>query len=239
MRKSIYTLFAILVLTSLRPASAQELFIYDNTDFSTGQAFYNGGTANQSGNLITRLLADDLTPAPGFVGEQIYRIYFGVANGNANAVSARPRIRFYAGDGAGGGPGTYITGFTFNAISFPAGGSGYQFSPTSMTVPAGTFWIGMTFDNNTGATGATQAEMDNLGLLTFNPPTIGTSADQYFLTTAAGSFLASNPAGTLANFGGTPVANFYFGISVVPEPTVASLLLLGATGMLLRRRRRA
>ncbi|MBX7221560.1 MAG: immunoglobulin domain-containing protein [Blastocatellia bacterium] len=181
--------------------------VYSNVTTFSGQAFSNGGTANQSGNLITRMATDNLTLT---AGGTIPTVRFVVSNLNAIAVSVRPRIRFYQNNGSGGGPGTIIAGFTFNAISFGAssvvtvnGNLG-----TSLTVPSGTIWAGITFDNNTGATGATQTQLDNFGMGIFNPVDIGSSTDTFFLTTAAGSFLVNNPAGTQQNFGGAPVANF-------------------------------
>ena len=232
--------FAILV-AGLLSASAQELFIYRDLDTTGGQFFANGGAAVVGGNTITRLVADDITPLGGYSGQAISNIYFSVVNANGVAVSARPRLRMWGSDGAGGGPGTFIAGFTFNAISFAANsGSSFFFHPTGVNVPSGTFWMGLTFDNNSGATGATAAQLNNLGMALFDPPSIGTSADTAFETTAAGDFLVNNPAGSSFNFGGNPPANFFFGVSVVgvPEPSTIALAVLGLGGLMLFRRRR-
>jgi hypothetical protein len=109
-----------------------------------------------------------------------------------------------------------------------------------VNVPSGTFWIGLTFDNNSGATGATDVQLNNLGMALFNPPTIGTSADTAFETTGAGDFLVNNPAGSTFNFGGNPAANFFFGMSVatVPEPSTFALAGLGTAALLILRRRK-
>lgn len=216
---------------------------YDNTTNFLGQAFANGGAQNQSGNTITRLVADDLRGIhPFFVGKQVTQMTFAVANLNATAVSARARIRFWLADGAGGGPGTYYNdgvgniGYTFNAFSFSAGvtlltgtlGTGFKLTNTQL-------WAGITFDNNTGATGATIAQLNNMGIGLFNPPTIGNSNDTLFQTTGAGSFFTtSNPAGSLINFGGAPVANM--GWQLIPTPSAAALL--GLAGIAAARRRR-
>ena len=66
----------------------------------------------------------------------------------------------------------------------------------------------------------------------FNPPTIGSSFDIYFLSTAAG-VPGDFPAGNLQNFQpGGPAANFgwQFQVAAVPEPGPL-VLLLGPTAM--------
>jgi hypothetical protein len=60
-----------------------------------------------------------------------------------------------------------------------------------------------------------------VGLLTYNPPTIGSSHDLFAMY------------GSTYWMGGTPVANFGLEVST-PEP--CSLLLLALTGLFLRRR---
>jgi hypothetical protein len=219
---------------------------YSNVTNFLGAALSQGPSENQAGNQITRLLADDITPMPGFEGQAVQEIVFSVANLNDVPVSVRARVRFWLSDGAGGVPGTYYQsgsppgaiGFTFNPFTFSPGvtvltgtvaGSGF-------TLPSGTFWAGVTFDNNVGGTGATPAQMDLFGQGIFDPPDAGTSADLAFETDAAGSFFnVGNPAGSPFNFGGTPVANFGWAFNV-PEPASATLLVLVA--LLVRRRRR-
>lgn len=212
---------------------------YDNTVNFLGQAFVNGGAANQSGNTITRLVADDLRGIhPFFVGKSVTSMTFSVANLNSTAVSVRARIRFWFADGAGGGPGTYMNsiGYTFNPFTFNSGvtlltgnlGAGF-------VLPSTDIWAGITFDDNTGTTGATLAQMNNMGVGLFNPVTIGSSNDTMFQTTAAGSFFTTNnPAGSLFNFGGSPVANA--GWKLIPTPGAAALL--GLAGIAAARRRR-
>jgi hypothetical protein len=218
---------------------------YDNTVNFTGFGFANGGAANLAGNTITKMVMDDLTPT-GVSGD-VTSFKFSVANFDAAAVTARARVRFWNADGTGGAPGTYYSvpaavGFTFNPIAFAPGVTVFSagIAPGTFTMPGTTFWAGITFDDNTGGTGATIGQMNNLGQGVFDPPVVGSSADQMFITAAAGSFFGTNnPAGGLANFGGQPHANFGWEFEVVPEPTTMAVLGMGLAGFLARRRKKA
>jgi hypothetical protein len=188
---------------------------YSNVGTFLGAGVANGGAVLQGTNTITRLTADDLTPTGG--GLDVIEFKFSVVNFNQSTVTFRPRIRFWFADGAGGAPGTYYNvpvtvGFSFNPITMnplTANVVTATLGAGVMTMPTSTFWAGITFDNNSGTTGATAAQLNNLGQGLFGPPTAGSSADLYFATTAAGSFFpTNNPAGATGNLGGTPAANF-------------------------------
>ncbi len=222
------------------PDAVDPLAIYsDITNFS-GSAFAQGASAAAGGGaFITRLVMDDLTfttnPGVGLVST----IRFTVANLNAVAVSARVRMRFWNADGPplGGGlpnaPGNYYAptvpggdlGFTFNPFSFGAGVTVLTGNVTDFSVPAGattTLWTGISLDSADGAggnTGATQAQMDNMGQAMFAPVDLGSSTDTVFETTAAGSFFSTdNPAGAAVNFGGSPVADMGWEFVVTALP---------------------
>ncbi len=204
---------------------------YSNIANFSGQAFSNGGAAGG----ITRLVADDIT-REGSAGEALTEFTFSVSNLNTANVSARARVRFYAADGAGGGPGTYITGYSFNPITFNAGSvntytTGLLVGGAAMPLH---FWAGITFDNV--GTGVSDSLLNGLGQGVFGPPTQGSSLDTAFQTNAAGSFLVSNPAGAAFNFNGQPVANFGWRVSTVPTP--GAMALLGVGGLVAGRRRR-
>lgn len=208
---------------------------YSNVTSFLGQAYANGGAADQAGNAISRLVADDITPLGTFAGQSVTSFTFSVANLNTVAVSARARVRFYQ-DNAGV-PGTLITGYTFNALAFNPGvalltanvGPGFN-------MPGTKFWAGLTFDNNTGATGASLAQINSLGVGLFNPPTRGSSVDGMWLSTAAGSNFVSNPAGAGFTLQGT-VANAGWSFTAVPEPGTIIALAAGLGAIAARRRR--
>lgn len=205
---------------------------YSNKTTFSGQAFANGGADPNAAAPITKLVADDINNV--LPGEKLTEFTFSVANLNTVAVSARARIRLYA-DNAGT-PGTYITGWSFNPITFNAGSVGLWYTtldPNTMPAMPAKFWAGMTFDNASGST-ATGVQLNSLGQGIYDPPTVGSSADQFFVTTAPGSFLVSNPAGSLSNFGGAPVGNFGWEFKLTPEP--ASFVLAGLALLLIRRR---
>jgi hypothetical protein len=229
---------------AILPAAQAQVVIYDNSANFAGSAFSNGGSALQSGNTITRLVADSIQTTAVGAPFIIDGFSFSVSNLNTVAVSARPRVRFYLADGAGGAPGTYVTGFSFNPISFAASNVSLfstTIVPVTFATSTGAFWAGITFDNSTGTTGATGAQLDLLGQGIYGPPLVGSSADNFFVTTAAGSFLVNNPAGTVTSFGGSPVANFGWRFtSPVPESSTLWMLLVGlpVLGLSLRRRAR-
>ncbi|MFN9245507.1 MAG: PEP-CTERM sorting domain-containing protein, partial [Planctomycetota bacterium] len=193
----------------------------------------NGGATNQSGNTITRMLLDDITFAFPPTYGNLTGFTFSVANLNSTAVSARARVRFYNDNGSNA-PGTYLTGYSFTLNPLAAGSVTlltYNVPPSPPAPFPATqkIWAGITFDNNGGATGATAAQLDNLGVGLFDPPTIGSSDDQFFLTTAAGSFLnINNPAGSIITGTGNPKYNAGWSFTTsVPEPGSLSLLLVG------------
>ncbi len=246
-----------LVLTALfglaaSPADAGTITAYSNISTFSGFALSNGSATSQSGNTITALIADDITPVSGLGGLGVVEFTFSVVNLNAVAVTARPGVRFYQSDGAGGGPGTLIRALTLGNVSFaratPVTVTATASPDTPLfTLPGGTFWAGLVFDDADGTTGATAAQLSSLGQGIYSPPTVGSSLDRIFRTSSAGSFDSSNPTGSLLTFGGAPVANFGWQFKVfqadptaAPEPsTLASVAIAGlaSAGNALRKRR--
>ena len=210
--------------------------VYSNVTTFSGQAFRQQNAANQAGNTITRMVMDDLTFNTTAFLRNVTTLRFTVANLNPTSVSVRARLRFWNADGPPLGPGlpnapgTYFVdpvsllavGFTFNAFTFTSGVTTLtgNLTPPGFNLPIGapiTLWAGITFDNNTGATGATLAQLNNFGQGMFTPPDLGVSANTVFETTAAGSFFGTNnPAGAPVNFGGLPNANMGWELVVTP-----------------------
>jgi len=201
---------------------------YSNVSNFLGQGSANGGSELQGTNRITRLVADDILP-DGQSGFDVIEITFSVANFNAVPVTVRPRIRFWF-DNAGA-PGAYYNipsnvGFSFNPLTFTPGVTLVTGSigPGLFSMPGGKFWAGITFDDNNGTTGATQAQLDMMGQGMFDPADIGSSDNLAFSTTGAGSFFGvSNPPGSTFSFGQPGVASFGWEfISSAPTPTTKS-----------------
>jgi len=228
---------AIVVGLLLPNVAFGQLVVYDNLTNATGSTFMNGGANNQGGNLITRLVADRMQMGPGGAGQTASQWSFSVVSQSSTVVSARVLVRFFDDDGPGSTPGSLIAAFTYPAASFSLGTS-LLTKTDPFTIPAdGSFWAGIAFDNNFGATGATIGLLNGLGQDIYNPPTVGSSTDDYFLGTGLGDFTSNNPFGSVLNFGGSPVANFRWQVQVVPEPTSLVLAGAAAAGWLAHRRR--
>lgn len=239
------SLVALCVAVSIAAAklTSADVIVYNNTTNFTGQAVTQGGATTANGN-VTNMFADDLMLIAGAVGQSVTQFSFSVYNSDPTVdISARARVRFFATDGSGGGPGTLLAAISFNPFSFTHNQvttlSTGPLGALSFTLPASstTIWAGVFFDNAGGAT-ATTAQLNELGQGFFNPPTVGSSQDRYFAT-SGGGVPGANPAGTITNFGGAPVANFGWQIqtAAVPEPSSLALAAFGGVGLLLSARR--
>ncbi|HXH60407.1 MAG TPA: PEP-CTERM sorting domain-containing protein [Fimbriimonadaceae bacterium] len=241
------TLLCALGLLAVASAFAQTT-VYDSTVGITGVAFAIGGATVVGSNTITSLAADDVTMTNLGSGMDIVAMQFAVANFDSVDVTFRPKVRMWLNDGALGAPGTYYNNptavdYTFSPITVAAGFInvlGASIPAGLMTIPSGTIWVGIQFDNNNGTTGATAANLNNLGVV-INSPTVGSSADEIFAsdTPASDLFNVANPSGLIGDFGGVPKADLVWRFDAqAPVPEPASMVVLGAGLAFVASRRR-
>lgn len=199
-------------------------FYSDITTFS-GSAFAFGGT--QSGKvqpggtgLLTALSCDDLSLDPGTPNGSytLNEVTFSVANLNSVDVEAAPTVLFFDQ-----GTGALIDGVAFNKIKFDLTSvvllTG-DLSAQPITFPLdgngeANIWMCQLFDDDNGTAldgnnaHVTIAQYDNLGAGLCDPPTVGSSPDNIYVSD--NPFVppyASLPSGSQGNFGGNPVANY-------------------------------
>jgi hypothetical protein len=219
---------AIALAVSSSSAPAQTI-TYSNTTNIKGTVVTPGGATGAPGTTrYTYLLADDLTYNPLSALTPVTQFKFSIANGDDATLSIVPTVNFYSNDGSGGGPGTLIAMFNFNAVSVTGHST---FTPFTYNVPlaqqfllpvTGTVWAGMYFSSST----LTMAQMNSdFGEWVFDPATVGSTQDRDFLSSTVGPFTSSNPPGAVRNFpyGANPVASYYWEITTaapaVPEPS--------------------
>src|SRR5262245_34085550 len=102
-------------------APAQAVTAYDNTATFSGFGLVIAGAGQVGNRLVTPLAADDIAVAPGLGGQAVTALTFSTANFSGGAVTVRPLLRFYAADGAGGLPGTYLGGLALDPVAMPGG----------------------------------------------------------------------------------------------------------------------
>lgn len=235
---------AALGLTVARPATAQTI-VYDNTEtIPINTVFFNGSTTYGS-NTQANMDADHLTLAPGSADLSITNFVFEAYNPDATSTTARASVFFWADNGQGGNPGTYLAGMVLPVMTFGAKSvTPLASSITGLTVPTdGSLWAGIVYDDNNGTTGATPTQIGHLGGAIYNPPTIGSSdpaadfaQNQYY----AG---INNPTVSSFNFGSNLPVNYGWKLtaSAAPEPSQAAglgLAVLGLGGLVVRARRK-
>jgi hypothetical protein len=193
-------------------------------------AFVFGNPTDVSGDTITNIVVNELTLAPGSAGDQITSLSFLLFDANNGRVTdTRLLMYVWAPDGTSGNPGTLLGQF----IVAPAymDGSGeimltYNVS-TPLIVPAsGVIWVGAALDNDNGASSITNAQLENMGGQTFDPPTFGTAPlDASYIspgTPLTDPSLNDLAAGYQGDFGWTVT-----GDQVAPEPGTFGMMLLG------------
>jgi len=250
MRRNFGIAAAVVLLMAGR-SDAQQI-VYNNTTNFTGLGWYEDPQQTltsfdpTTNNRMTIFMADDIFTAPNTT-TTIGKFQFSAFNDNGYTVTARPRIFFYNNNGLNGGPGTFLANYDLNPMDLPGDpttGNTLLISVDITAVPFsvdGSFWAGVAFDDFNGTTGITENELLHLGQALFNPPTIGSSSDNYFHSAALRNFSVNNPQGLVDNLLVIP-ANFYWQFtkfSGVPEPSTFVLIVAGGGLFWIARRRTA
>jgi hypothetical protein len=201
------------VATAALSISAQaESIVYDNTSNPLGQ-YWNSGT--EFGDQVT---------LGGLKGDRIvkqFKMEYYMSYGVSGDETAQ--IKFYSNSGANGAPSSLL----YDTGVFSLTRAGYNtvtINDVNVAIPDNFTWT-VSFGGLTGSEVA--------GVTLYNPPTVGSSFNDFWEKTSSGWTLKQMP-------GGTPVANFAAQITAVPEPTTIQLALmagLAGLGMISRRRR--
>ena len=133
-------------------------------------------------------------------------------------------FRFYANNGGtNGAPGSLL--FQSDPQAMALGSQTFTVSGLSIVVPNSFTWT-VTFSN--------LGLGEDAGLLIYNPPTTGSSLNDFWQKDGAGAWSLMQ-----VNLGLTP-ANFAARVTAVPEPGVFALMMLGAIiGGAIKRSRRS
>jgi hypothetical protein len=226
-------------------AAHAQTVVYNNTVNFLGEGDTNGydtSAANTIGYTYSDM--DDINVAAGFGGKSVTEFEFTVANFGSAAFTVNPTITFYNTDESE--PTSIIEALTFTGLTTPGSDSIQLYTVTTganaFTIPAsGSFWAGITF------TGASAANLAEVGQGLFGPPTVGTTADTLFSTNNADNGLDSNPAGYLYTYTPTPPSTqpleygWEFEVAAAPEPSqyaAFGLGILGIGALALKARRR-
>jgi len=198
--------------------------VYDNT--VNGPLF---GFSQNPGALIADDLTLDFTGAPGNILEDLSFVIYNSSASTALMDSCDVDISIFNYDPVLGYQYTATVTFAGLTPGLPPG-----YFTTYYADGLCSYGIALNTDLLMGIQIYNTQPGVQPGTIGYNPPVIGSSADLFYLDNTV-----ATPPGTNVGwywFGGPPyVANFYWGVSVCPEPT--SLLLLALGGLTLARRR--
>lgn len=187
--------------------------IYDNSVNYLGQFYY---AANEFGDQIQFSTATTERTITDFKVEY----YLDPATSDNNETA---QLRLYRNDGVGQSPGTllYDTG-TFSIQSGASGINHIYVQNMNLRVQDGLTWTVLFGGIDAG---------DTAGLLLFDPPTVGSSFDDFW-ENSGGVWGTRTITGVAASFGAQVIA--------VPEPNTVALMVVGgltALGLAALRRR--
>ncbi len=236
--KSPRVLFQIILAAGLSGFSCQASIIYmdvnlDDSPSNPTQpvtAFLFGNPTNVGGDTMTNIVVNELTLAPGSAGDQITSLSFQLDSDNSIVNDVRFLMYVWAADGAAGGPDTLLGEFIY-APPFILGPEEQMMTydvTTPLIVPAsGVIWAGAALDNDNGASSVTDAQLDNMGGVTYDPASVGTDGfEAYYIspgTTLTNPSLNSFAAGNQGDFGWTITGDAL----ATPEPGTLGMMLLG------------
>jgi len=189
------------------PLSPPEV-IYDNTTNFSGY-FYNQGDGDIAGDEVN------------LAGNDRCVNHVDIQMGADTSLVADTTFRIYAND-AGGAPGTLLYEQALGQVAYGGSTTLSIDLLANVEVPSPLTWT-IELNNRTVPTG-------HVGPRVCDPPTVGSSLDDFWMDQGSGF--------ALYWFGGSPVANFGARITAVPEPATMGLFGLGALFAAYRRRRR-
>jgi hypothetical protein len=196
------------------PSLAATPFYSNITTFS-GSGFTFGGTLSgqpQPGGgtgRLTSMSCDDLTLKPGIPNGSyaLNQVSFSIANFSSNP-KIEPTLIFF--DQASG---TLIDGVAFNPMIIPPPGmivtADLSLQPITFPLDANgeaNIWMCQMYADDNGTI---LTPLDDLGAFLCDPPTVGSSPDNLYISDLPLVPLYSAlPPGIQGNFGGSPIANY-------------------------------
>jgi hypothetical protein len=191
--------------TAMLGTAVRADIIYDNTTTSLGQ--YTSETGEFGDQINFAGTARDLTDFQ-------FQYYLGSATGGATA-----DLKIYDMTG---------TPITQNGNSYAAPGNLlYDSTAIPIQVGAGVFdvsQVSLTLPDTVTWTVSFNAGTNIVGLLLANPPSVGSSLDDFWVN--------NNGTWELHSYNGSPVANFAAQVSAVPEPSVVEFgMMAGLAGL--------
>lgn len=245
MKPIITAVVAILLTGGLSRASTlyQNVNLDDDPNYITQPVtgFVFGNPTNVNGDTITNIVVNEATLAPGSAGDQVTSLSFLIYNGNSAVPDTRFLMYVWAPDGTSGGPGTLLGQFILAPPYINGPGENlltYNVSTPLMVPASGILWLGAALDNDNGASAVTNTELENMGGLTFDPPSYGTDAiDSFYIspgTPLANPTLNDLAIGYQGDFGWIVTGDQV----QAPEPGTFCMMLLGVPVAAFVRRRR-